>query len=1128
MSHQVWPKLVHFALLAGLLATGIPAQDPNQDPSVPAQSEPGIRFEEPTSSPAPTVETEPSGSEADTPSPESEGTPTQEPETEASAMPEAEDRILASLSPASTWLWIHFKDWKAVLAGDADQQASQALRELARRDGALVGRIRDFLDGLAGFASSHGFKREGFLDLVAEEAELSFFETSNQPDFLLYLPVGGKEAKVEEVLRGFWKAWKPDAQGNPAGHAQNLWYAKSPYPYTKEIFASIEGNYLIFTGSPEAMDLGHTLAQEKGAALAFDEAFQSLFGDSRDTKKSGWFQFFARPRKAARWIFGDDQNHRTSRSFLTSLPAIGFESRFEGGMFHDRIHLGIGDPGRGLSQLLGQGNVDPGFAATIRNALPDSIRTRISWSGLQNEMRDNPQLSLTFAALKGLEEKLANTGEGKSLGEALALLTGDMAWLPGDGEHTQSALVLAMKDAFQCKSLLESLGTPIPENEGSTDPTGYVLSLAGQSWYAWMDKNYVYVSRDSQRCQTLRSVLASQSSDDPKKKPTETALLEGRINSLTWLREKDPSGTLGLLALAEWFDNPSISVHKADKSYEIESQAVTGVLPFALVSIDQLLGRLDLRQSAWNKDLALEFSEGIFEAQKTFMLLTEKDEDGDGKGEAGTLTELIAARRVAEARQYRPWGMDVYERSGYRFRVILPSKVDDRESKFFLLAWPNRLNANRPTCILLDNRGQLYTNELASALDLDSGPEPGQIFSGDPFDSALAAGWERKATQAETTAKDPKTAAEPDKVTAVKDLDLEAALTLLDEAWKAKDADHVRAFLDYENVQIQARAAHYLGNLKDKKSVPTLAGLLRESLDQPLRRSAARALSLIRDPRATASLLECLTDADAIVRLQAATAFIANPVPGSLDALLALVDSYTGDEAGDRSQAMLAIHDLDRPGCLKDLVAVKAGGSLFQQALVYTFQDLSPKLEEADEARVLIAALPNENKLLRKYAIQRLGEAGYKEAVSALKQRLGDESEELQPILQNTLAVLSPSMGTQKLKENLQVLLAKGKTLARKAKTRFDALPEPHRYAIMGGGGFILLLILFLLGRRRKRKKAARRAQVLELVEHSDEFQAQAEAPDEAAYDEQAWSDDGQGDGYQEEQEVYEEEESYH
>jgi HEAT repeat protein len=228
------------------------------------------------------------------------------------------------------------------------------------------------------------------------------------------------------------------------------------------------------------------------------------------------------------------------------------------------------------------------------------------------------------------------------------------------------------------------------------------------------------------------------------------------------------------------------------------------------------------------------------------------------------------------------------------------------------------------------------------------------------------------------------------------------------------------------------------------------------------------ALYQFRDARSKQTSIDALASDDVALRALAAANLGKLRVAEATPALLGLLPRTGGDER-DRAMALLALADIGDPApLLQAAAAVGDGDAMTLQALAYAFQTLSPKLTGKDEATTLVAALDHPQKILRRYAIQRLGELRDPATARALEGRLGREDRELLPLVQVSLqAVRRDTSGEQRsIGESLTAL-------ATRARATWQQLAPNHRYAALAGiGAIIVLLLLVSVIRRHARSQA--------------------------------------------------------
>lgn len=212
------------------------------------------------------------------------------------------------------------------------------------------------------------------------------------------------------------------------------------------------------------------------------------------------------------------------------------------------------------------------------------------------------------------------------------------------------------------------------------------------------------------------------------------------------------------------------------------------------------------------------------------------------------------------------------------------------------------------------------------------------------------------------------------------------------------------------DAKIAARAAWLLGEWKSTHGIDALTETLQNSNDADLRLQAAAALDRMPDARCGEALTRAAHDADMSVRAFAAQALARRKQADTSKHLLALLEREGSKEAKngekkDVAAALIALADLgDANDILPAASVVRFSTKETSEALVFLFQELSPKLSPEAEAKTLVATLDHADPLLRRYAIQRLGELRDPTTARALEGRLAVEDPALQPLLRVSLA----------------------------------------------------------------------------------------------------------------------------
>lgn len=292
----------------------------------------------------------------------------------------------------------------------------------------------------------------------------------------------------------------------------------------------------------------------------------------------------------------------------------------------------------------------------------------------------------------------------------------------------------------------------------------------------------------------------------------------------------------------------------------------------------------------------------------------------------------------------------------------------------------------------------------------------------------------------------------------------------------------VAGLLGSTDAAVAGRAAWLLGNHKVRDAVPSLCTTATRHDAPEVRLQAMAALQRIGDPRASDAAIAALQDDDARLRTLAAQCLARLRTDDASAALLVGLQRFAATSreptAADIVAMLVALHDLGDPKALLpaatsiETAAAQARGKVaapVDHALAFLFQELSPRLPAHDEATLLVAVLAHPAPLLRRYAIQRLGELKDGSTALALERRLAAEGHELQPLLRVSLAQVrgEPLLQHDDLWTRGQQNAAALLTLAR---TRWQALDQQTQLLWMGGsavGGILLVALLWVWQRRR-------------------------------------------------------------
>lgn len=296
----------------------------------------------------------------------------------------------------------------------------------------------------------------------------------------------------------------------------------------------------------------------------------------------------------------------------------------------------------------------------------------------------------------------------------------------------------------------------------------------------------------------------------------------------------------------------------------------------------------------------------------------------------------------------------------------------------------------------------------------------------------------------------------------------------------ADSLSDVTPLVQHADLAIAQRAAWLLGEWKTKDGVEALSQALSHSEHADLRLQCAAALDRIRDDSATESLVRGLHDSDMSVRAFAAQALARRKATGSDKQLIALIEREGSVDPKaahkDVTAALIALVDIgNADSILPAAAAVRFASDETGEALAFLFQELSPKMGPDVEATALVASLDHCEPLLRRYAIQRLGELRNPSTARALEGRLATEDPALQPLIRVSLA--------QVRRDDVETgadlaLRAKSNAIAigRLVERQWSSMETGTRLSASAGAGVITIgMLLILLARRRARRAEAAR-----------------------------------------------------
>jgi HEAT repeat protein len=443
--------------------------------------------------------------------------------------------------------------------------------------------------------------------------------------------------------------------------------------------------------------------------------------------------------------------------------------------------------------------------------------------------------------------------------------------------------------------------------------------------------------------------------------------------------------------------------------------------------------------------------------------------DKDGVAKFGTLDELIASGQL-KAETFGKVDSDrLLTADGWRVSVLLPAEAAAAGKTFTAVAWTNGDDAR---VFVVRQDGNVYRHD-ALRTGSDSELTPTVVFHSGRPDGDLVAGFVELAI-----ASGPADAAEI------------AALQAAEAAGKRADVATLTPLLRSRSAAVVARTAWLLGSLNKKDAVQPLLEALSVQERKAVRLQLVAALGHFADLQTMPALIGALDDSDAAVRAQACKALATLHNQRVRDALVSLLERHGKDsgECLDVAAALLALADNGDPTYLMAAsTAINKTDGRVPQALAFLFQAQSPKLPANEESTLLLAVLDHPVTLLRRYAIQRLGELRDPSTAKALEGRLASEGPELQPLIKLTLAAArgerdSSSAGNDliaRAKANAEALFDKG-------MATWKGMDDRQKLTAGGiaAAGIVLIMVAFSLRARSRRRR--RIAEMAAMVKPSD------------------------------------------
>lgn len=292
-------------------------------------------------------------------------------------------------------------------------------------------------------------------------------------------------------------------------------------------------------------------------------------------------------------------------------------------------------------------------------------------------------------------------------------------------------------------------------------------------------------------------------------------------------------------------------------------------------------------------------------------------------------------------------------------------------------------------------------NELVARSRGIATPMLRDVFNRGDVGAGLTPGWRVIDLGSDTETSAPAVAGSGERATL-------GIIAALEKRGPSAAAEIVR-YLDSESPHIVSRAVYALGKLRSSQAVPRIIELATKHESVDVRQQAIKALTNLGDRRSVQASMHLLADPDATVRKLAAANLGRLKAAEAKDELVALIARASRDPAADEdgAAALLALGEIgDATVLLRAAGSTGGSGKKTEEALVWMFQTLAPKVGADEEPKTLMAVLDHTSTLLRRFAIQRLGELKDPRAAAALESRLGVENDQLRPLVEVSLSAI--------------------------------------------------------------------------------------------------------------------------
>ena len=395
--------------------------------------------------------------------------------------------------------------------------------------------------------------------------------------------------------------------------------------------------------------------------------------------------------------------------------------------------------------------------------------------------------------------------------------------------------------------------------------------------------------------------------------------------------------------------------------------------------------------------------------------------------------------------------------------TVLQTGEGEKDKHWAAIAWPAERRTGEVYGVT-DKHGPMRNELIARSRGLGA-PMLRDVFNRGDVAAGLTPGWRALDLGATDTELGPVVAGSGEAAT----IGIIAAL----ERRGPKSADDILRYLDSDSPRVVSRAVYALGKLRVTTAIPRLIEIATRHPNIDVRQQTMRALLQSGDPRTVQASIQLLGDADHTVRKLAAANLGRLKAASASDALVALVSKASANPADDDAAgaALLALGEIGDPGVLLRAAGSHKGvGKKSEEALVWMFQTLSPSMGPADEPQSLMAVLDHPSGLLRRYAIQRLGELRDPSTAAALESRLTQEGDQLRPLVEVSLAAVRGSaVGANE--SGFAAAARRSFETARETLAGYWADPKIRGVAIAGFAGFLVMGIGLTIVLRKQRRR---------------------------------------------------------